>query len=225
MGGIINAGFQKTCLICQEIVGLEFSNECQCEKKNSHCKYCQSSDIDKKNCSCQKEKQLSELEAKIVQSKKGETELEESFEKQRLGLESVRKKAIKSRKGEKNNDRLQIERNNLQQMKGFRQRTLTNGTSNEQIKPNLKYLIDRGGYGELQEVAVKKLYLPIHIASESDIKVIKKEIEILKDLRNRYIIQYYGVYSDDQGFLIIMDYAENGTLTKFVNDNKNKEHD
>jgi len=51
------------------------------------------------------------------------------------------------------------------------------------------------------------------------------EINLLKELRNRYIIQYYGTYSDDQELLIIMDYAENGTLTKFINDNNSKEHD
>jgi len=74
-------------------------------------------------------------------------------------------------------------------------------------------------------VAIKKLYLSPNNASESDIKSIRREINILKNLRNRYIIQYYGVYFDNQEFLIIMDYAENGTLTKFINDNKDKELD
>jgi len=74
-------------------------------------------------------------------------------------------------------------------------------------------------------VVVKKLYLSPHNTSESDLKDIKREIETLKNLRNRYIIQYYGTYSDNQEFLIIMDCAENGTLTKFINDNQTKEHD
>ncbi|MCE8159264.1 MAG: protein kinase [Candidatus Moeniiplasma glomeromycotorum] len=99
-----------------------------------------------------------------------------------------------------------------------------------QVKPNLKRCIGKGGYGEvhygewkLQDVAVKKLYLlPI---SQNDIKEINNEISILKNLRNRYIIQYYGTYSDNQELLIIMDYAEKGTLTKFINDNRNKEQD
>jgi len=77
----------------------------------------------------------------------------------------------------------------------------------------------------LQEVAVKKLYLSLPNISESDLAGIKKEVDILKNLRNRYIIQYYDAYSDNQEFFIIMDFAENGTLTKFINDNKNKEHD
>ncbi|CAG8821716.1 6962_t:CDS:1, partial [Racocetra persica] len=74
-------------------------------------------------------------------------------------------------------------------------------------------------------VAVKKLYLSPNNVSKSDIETIIKEVETLKKLQNRHIIQYYGVYSGDQEILIIMDYAENGTLTKFINDNKDKEHD
>jgi len=76
----------------------------------------------------------------------------------------------------------------------------------------------------MQEVAVKKLNLSPHNTSNSDIKNIRKEIDILKNLRNKYIIQYYATYSDEHELLIIMDYAESGTLTKFINDNKNKEH-
>ncbi|MCE8162849.1 MAG: protein kinase [Candidatus Moeniiplasma glomeromycotorum] len=100
-----------------------------------------------------------------------------------------------------------------------------------QIKPVLKHQIGKGGYGEVyygkwksQDVAVKKLYLSPHNTSESDIQDIRKEINILKILRNRYIIQYYDTYSDNQELLIIMEYAKNGTLTKFINDNKEKEH-
>ena len=101
----------------------------------------------------------------------------------------------------------------------------------QKIKPTLKHLLGRGGYGEvyygewkLQEVAVKKLFLSPHNTPEFDLKDIRREINILKRLRNRYIIQYYDIYSDDQELLIIMDYAENGTLNKFINDNKDKEH-
>ncbi|MCE8162763.1 MAG: protein kinase [Candidatus Moeniiplasma glomeromycotorum] len=98
-----------------------------------------------------------------------------------------------------------------------------------QVKPNLKNLLGEGGYGKVycgewksQDVAIKKLNLSSSNISD---KEITNEIKILKKLRNRYIIQYYGTYSDEQELLIIMDYAENGTLTKFINDNKNKGHD
>ncbi|CAG8473892.1 14672_t:CDS:2 [Ambispora leptoticha] len=66
------------------------------------------------------------------------------------------------------------------------------------------------------DVAIKKLFLSLPNTSESGLKDIKREINILKNLRNRYIIQYYGLYSDDQELFIIMDYAENGTLTKII---------
>jgi serine/threonine protein kinase len=75
-------------------------------------------------------------------------------------------------------------------------------------------------------VAVKKLYcLAFHNNSNENIKEIMNEVNILKNLRNRYVIQYYGIYSDNQDFLIIMDYAENGTLAQFININKDKDHD
>ncbi|KLL02570.1 MAG: hypothetical protein MRERC_1c192 [Mycoplasmataceae bacterium RC_NB112A] len=88
--------------------------------------------------------------------------------------------------------------------------------------------IGSGGFGKVyhgkwkfQDVAVKKLNLSPHIKKD-----VEREISNLKNLRNnKYIIQYYGTHSDNQEFLIIMEYAENGTLTKFINDNKNKEQD
>ncbi|CAG8520082.1 10727_t:CDS:2 [Paraglomus occultum] len=99
-------------------------------------------------------------------------------------------------------------------------------------RPNLEHIIGKGGYGKvyygkwkLQDVAVKELYMSSKNILQDDIKEILNEINILKDLRNRYIIQYYGTYFDDQELLIIMDYAENGSLTKHINDNKDKEHD
>ncbi|CAG8465129.1 11363_t:CDS:2 [Cetraspora pellucida] len=60
----------------------------------------------------------------------------------------------------------------------------------------------------LQEVAVKKLLFTN--TSETDIRDIKKEIDILKSLRNRYIVQYYDTHADNGELFIIMDYAENG---------------
>ncbi|RHZ37375.1 serine/threonine kinase [endosymbiont GvMRE of Glomus versiforme] len=100
-------------------------------------------------------------------------------------------------------------------------------------KPTLKRFIGKGGFGKVYygewkslDVAVKKLCLSPQNTSESDLKDIKREIDILKSLRNNeYVIKYYDVYSDNQELLIIMDYAENGTLTKFINDNQNKDHD
>jgi serine/threonine protein kinase len=67
------------------------------------------------------------------------------------------------------------------------------------------------------------LYLSPNITSNENIKEITNEINILRKLKSKYIIQYYGIYADDQEFLVIMDYAENGTLSQFVNNIE--EHD
>ncbi|CAG8766508.1 19102_t:CDS:2, partial [Racocetra persica] len=61
-------------------------------------------------------------------------------------------------------------------------------------KPILEEEIGRGGYGEVYQ----------------DKKQITNEVNILRKLKSKYIIQYYGIYSNDQEFHIIMDYAENG---------------
>ncbi|CAG8466806.1 46067_t:CDS:2 [Gigaspora margarita] len=61
--------------------------------------------------------------------------------------------------------------------------------------------------------------------SQNDIKEIMNEVNILKNLNNEYIIQYHGTYFDNQQFLIIMDYAENDTLTKFIKNIKNHDWD
>jgi serine/threonine protein kinase len=57
-----------------------------------------------------------------------------------------------------------------------------------------------------------------------DRKKIEKEIEIIKSLKNPYVIQYYDTYSDNKEAFIIMEYAENGALTKFINENENQPH-
>ncbi|CAI2175662.1 4164_t:CDS:2 [Funneliformis geosporum] len=85
------------------------------------------------------------------------------------------------------------------------QKQISTEQSNQQ-KPALNHLLGKGGFGE-------------------DRKNIQKEIDILKNLRNEYVIQYYDTHSDEHEVLIIMEYAKNGTLTKFINDNEDKEHD
>ncbi|CAG8641877.1 17099_t:CDS:2, partial [Racocetra fulgida] len=86
-------------------------------------------------------------------------------------------------------------------------------------KPILENKIGEGGYGEVyrgkheaRDVAIKKLLL-----NDNDKKQeIRNEINILKRLKDRNIIQYYGVYYEGREILIIMDYAENGTLTRQI---------
>ncbi|CAI2190883.1 10940_t:CDS:2, partial [Funneliformis geosporum] len=116
-----------------------------------------------------------------------------------------------------------IERESFhQQLKFYKQKKIEKQISVQTDKEHIKI---KPILNHLLEVAVKKLYLSLPNISQTDLKDIRKEIDILKNLRNRYIIQYYDTYSDDQELFIIMDYAENGTLTKLINNNESKEHD
>ncbi|CAG8626982.1 830_t:CDS:2 [Racocetra persica] len=88
--------------------------------------------------------------------------------------------------------------------------------------------IGEGGHGVVyrgkhkkRDAAVKKLIL----TNDAKRQEIRNEINILKKLRDRNIIQYYGVYYRDKQILIIMDYAEGGSLKKLIDDNKNRGHD
>ncbi|CAG8786173.1 3126_t:CDS:2, partial [Racocetra persica] len=79
--------------------------------------------------------------------------------------------------------------------------------------------IGEGGYSKVyrgkhkeRDVAVKKLLLD----DETKRKEIKNEINTLKKLKDRNIIQYYGVYYDNKEILIIMEHAKNGTLADFI---------
>ncbi|CAI2161592.1 13873_t:CDS:10 [Funneliformis geosporum] len=70
-------------------------------------------------------------------------------------------------------------------------------------KPLLEKKIGQGGYGEV--------YL-----DHKERQEIKNEINILKKLRDRNIIQYYGVYYKEQEVLIIMDYAEQASGIAYI---------
>lgn len=102
------------------------------------------------------------------------------------------------------------------------------------IKPTLERLVGKGSYGEVyygkwksKDVAVKKLYLTLN--NKDDINKIFNEINILKGLDNEHIVRYHGFFAHDQGSLntalIIMDYAENGNLTDFINGRQNQPQD
>lgn len=103
---------------------------------------------------------------------------------------------------------------------------------NNPVKPRILRifrLIGKGGFGEVwygkwktQEVAVKK---PLYVLTPAEMKAAKKELDIFRKLRNRNIIQYYGVHQDEQNFLLVMEYAELGSLADFIiNKNVSKPH-
>ncbi|CAG8604566.1 11083_t:CDS:2, partial [Paraglomus occultum] len=56
------------------------------------------------------------------------------------------------------------------------------------------------------------------VKSDEDLNKIKEELKLLKNLRSKYTIQYYGEYhkKETNDFFIIMEYAENGSLENFV---------
>jgi serine/threonine protein kinase len=55
-------------------------------------------------------------------------------------------------------------------------------------------------------------------------KSIGDEINLLKNLRNRYIIQYYSLFKDEQELMIIMELADHGSLDKFIKSNQSQPH-
>ncbi|KAG0250836.1 copper transport protein ctr1 [Actinomortierella ambigua] len=82
-------------------------------------------------------------------------------------------------------------------------------------------LIGAGAYGHVyhaswkeRRVAVKKFYVvqdDVH-----QIAAIQREVEILKTLAYRHIIQFYGTTYHEGMLLLIMDYAEGGSLQRAI---------
>lgn len=101
-------------------------------------------------------------------------------------------------------------------------------------KPHLGELLGQGGFAIVYQglwkgnlVAVKKsLYnFNLNPAFQKEIDDIKKEIELLKQLRNKYIIQYYDFYQEGSDFMIIIELAEQGSLTDYIKNHAGKEYD
>lgn len=92
-----------------------------------------------------------------------------------------------------------------------------------QQEPIFREEIGRGSSGKVyrgiwknQEVAVKEVKRKENI---------KEELKLLRDLKSKYIIQYYGEYQkSEQEWLIIMELAEHGSLANFIYKNKNNLH-
>jgi tRNA A-37 threonylcarbamoyl transferase component Bud32 len=85
--------------------------------------------------------------------------------------------------------------------------------------------IGNGSYGQVykatwhgQTVAVKKI--PAIYLSDID-----KEIKALKRLNHDNIIEYYGEKSKDNNVYLIMEYAEQRSLNRWIEKNENNPHD
>ncbi|KAG0241044.1 hypothetical protein BGW41_006381 [Actinomortierella wolfii] len=82
-------------------------------------------------------------------------------------------------------------------------------------------LIGRGGYGsvfhaywETQKAAIKICHVSQEEAKEDD--SVQQEIELLKGLRNKHVIQYYGTTYHDNKLVLAMEYAEGGSLERAI---------
>lgn len=78
--------------------------------------------------------------------------------------------------------------------------------------------IGKGSYGKVYvgtwkhlKVAVKKFYL-----TTNDNQLIQQEIDIIKNLRSRYVIQFYAIETHNGSIMMITDYAENGSLSELL---------
>jgi predicted Ser/Thr protein kinase len=105
------------------------------------------------------------------------------------------------------------------------QSTSQNKNESKLINNNLSIgkLIGEGGFGKVylgyynnQQIAIKKL--PFNI------KGIDKEINLLKRLKNPNIIEYYDEFQKDDNVYIVMEYADQGSLNNFIDNNKNNPH-
>jgi serine/threonine protein kinase len=59
----------------------------------------------------------------------------------------------------------------------------------------------------------------IKIASTDDLSRVRREIKILKNLRHPNIIQLYEIIEDKENIYLIMEYASQGELFKYIVDN------
>ncbi|KAF9975723.1 hypothetical protein BGZ73_000525 [Actinomortierella ambigua] len=82
-------------------------------------------------------------------------------------------------------------------------------------------VIGSGGYGHVyhaswkgRTAAVKKFFVAQEDVNHSD--AIRREIDILKTLVDRHIIQFYGTDYHEGSLVLIMDYAEGGCLKNAI---------
>ncbi|KAF9158935.1 hypothetical protein DFQ26_007099, partial [Actinomortierella ambigua] len=87
---------------------------------------------------------------------------------------------------------------------------------------NVCSLIGSGAYGRVysafwkgRKVAVKKF--SVAQTDTSRTAAIQREIEILRELADRHIIQFYGTAFHEGKLVLIMDYADGGSLERAIN--------
>jgi len=88
---------------------------------------------------------------------------------------------------------------------------------------DLKFVrvLGKGGCGEVYladsipfgNVAVKKISLP---GSDKEIEDFENEVRILSQMNSPFIIRFFGTVHSNDGVSIVMEYAANGSLNKFL---------
>ncbi|KAJ3385388.1 hypothetical protein HDU92_003080 [Lobulomyces angularis] len=108
----------------------------------------------------------------------------------------------------------------LTYMKSKEKLTLVNEMTDEVLAQYLMGpVIGRGNFGTVYKaidikrgnlVAIKRIPLINH--NESVVQDLRKEVELLKNLKQKHIIDYYGYNLTANNFDIILEYMENGSL-------------
>lgn len=85
---------------------------------------------------------------------------------------------------------------------------------------NILTKLGKGGFGSVAKVRCKldnKIYALKIIEKQNDNKKYNyREIQMFQKLKHPNIIKYYGCFEDDNNIYLIIEYMENGSLTKFI---------
>jgi LIM domain kinase 1 len=93
------------------------------------------------------------------------------------------------------------------------------------LEIDFENILGKGSFGNVYkgkwfgtEVAIKEM---IEIEDENIIKLISREISILRNVRHPNIIQFIGICRCDYGFFIITELIEGGDLRRLLKSDKN----
>lgn len=102
---------------------------------------------------------------------------------------------------------------------------LENSLSTQNIdKLEVKFRIGGGNFGDVYLAKWKNVDVAAKLMKNNDKPdEVIKEVEILKSLNHPFILKMFGTYDDpNQGIFIVMEYIEQGSLDKFILNNKEK---
>eukprot|EP00158_Paraphelidium_tribonemae_P006346 Partr_v1_DN27781_c0_g1_i28_m66774 putative mitogen-activated protein kinase kinase kinase len=118
----------------------------------------------------------------------------------------------------KSNKALGVSASTLEQGRGTTL-TFTDMQNNETHDYMLGYCIGRGQYGSVYQafdtaggnfMAIKRI--PLNNATSKELATIMKEVDLLKSITHKNIVQYHGFMQQDGKLNIVLELAENGSL-------------